>query len=397
MENVMTENLVTGMNKPPAATLRDILDFVRNIAPLRKEDMEAAKAHLDSLVKPVGSLGRLEDIACQLFAICGGRGHSLSVTPGLMLTVAGDHGVADRHVSPFPQRVTRQMVQAAINGEAAISVLCRSVGLDFWMIDAGCMGGPFVSGPALHDCRLGEGTVDISTGPAMSRQTCLDGIQKGIALALHAADLGYRTLAIGEMGIANSTVAAALYAGLLDLEPESLVGPGSGALPVMVNHKAQVVHKALMVNAGMIAGRDPVEIMACLGGFEQAIMTGIVLGAASLRLPVLVDGYIATTAAVAAASICPPAIGHAIFSHISAEPGFPLVMRRMAEKWHNLHVCQPLLDLGLRLGEGTGAAMAWPLLCSAARIYNEMGSMEKAGVSATSQDRSEHLAGTEFI
>lgn len=351
-----------------------------HIERLRPEDLEAAQAHLDHLTKPRGSLGRLEALARRLFAISRGR-LPLSVSPARMWTVAGDHGVAAQHVSPFPQTVTRQMVRNFLNGGAAVNVLCRTVGMELRIVDAGCAGGPFPAHEMLVDRRLGDGTADISQGPAMSRATCLKGLQWGAELAVEAADQGLRCLAVGEMGIANSTAATAVYCALLDLEPEDVAGPGAGSEPAMVRHKAGIVRQALSVNAALLHAGDALDVLAAVGGFELAIMSGVMLGAAARRLPVLVDGFISSAAYAAALAVCPTLAEYAVLSHASAEPGHSPALARMQGVFAGEG--RPLLDLGMRLGEGTGAALAYPLLRSAAAVFNEMATFATAGVSSS--------------
>lgn len=359
------------------------------IRPVAPEDLVAARAYLDSLTKPVGSLGRLEGLAARLWAMAGGA-RPLVVEPGLMLTVAGDHGIARQAVSPFPQAVTRQMVANFLAGGAAINALCRCNGLELRVVDAGCAGGPFAGHPLLLDRRQGDGTADMSEGPAMSLAACESALRAGFALARDARERGFRSLGLGEMGIANSTAATALYCALLGLAPEEAAGPGAGAEPAMVARKARLVAQALDVNAAAVA-RGPVETLAALGGFEIAVMCGAMLGAAARGMPVLVDGFISTSACAAALAIAPELAGYAVLTHVSAEPGYARAVKRMAERaaphagdpdWG-----APLLELGLRLGEGTGAALAWPLVRSAAAICNEMATMDAAGVSATEEDR----------
>lgn len=353
----------------------------------RREHLAAAQAHLDNLTKPRGSLGRLEEVARRLYAMRRGQ-LPLAVSPALMLTVAGDHGVAAQGVSPFPQAVTRQMVMNFLQGGAAVNVLCRCGGLDLRVVDAGCAGGPFAPHPMLLDRRLGDGTADMSRGPAMSRETCLRGLRGGMELPAEAAGRGYRCLGAGEMGIANSTAGTALYCALLGLEPDALTGPGAGADPVMVRHKAGIVREALRVNAPLLASGDPVDILAAVGGFEIAMMSGIMLGAAAQRLPVLVDGFICSAAYAAALAICPALAEYAVLSHASAEPGHSPALARLA---HDEAVPErggePLLHLGMRLGEGTGGALAYHLLLCAAAIYNDMATFDAAGVTATEADR----------
>ena len=296
----------------------------------------------------------------------------LSVSPALMLTVAGDHGVTAQGVSPMPQAVTRQMTRNFLNGGAGVNVLCRSSGMDLRVVDAGCAGGPYEPHELLIDRRLGDGTADISKGPAMSRETCLQGLRHGIALVEEFADKGYRCFGTGEMGIGNSTPATAINCALFGFDPDEATGPGAGSDPERVRHKAAIVRRALEVNAATLKG-DGVDILAALGGFELAIMAGIMLGAASRSLPILVDGFICSAAYAAAVRICPLVAQYAILSHASAEPGHVPALGALDSG-------TPLLHLDMRLGEGTGGAVAYHLLRCAVNIFNEMATFAEAQV-----------------
>lgn len=331
-----------------------------------------AKARLDNLTKPPGSLGRLEDAAARLYCIGQGRA-PLRVDPAIMFTVAGDHGVAAEGVSAFPQEVTRQMVANFLKGGAAVNALCRAVGMDLRVVDAGCVGGAFAPHPLLMDVRCGDGTANFTQGPAMSEDMCRTALERGADLADVAAEQRYACVGVGEMGIANTTSATALYCALLHLEPENVAGPGTGASPEMIRRKAQVVRRACAANAAALERGEPLGILAALGGFEIAVMAGIMLGAARRRLPVLVDGFISTAAFAAARALCPAVQGYCFLSHASAEPGYAAALGALDAE-------RPLLDLGLRLGEGTGAALALHLLRSAAAVFNDMATFAQAGV-----------------
>jgi nicotinate-nucleotide--dimethylbenzimidazole phosphoribosyltransferase len=332
-----------------------------------------AYTYLDSLAKPQGSLGRLEGIAARLF--CRGRGATpLRVDPAIVYTVAGDHGVAAEGVALYPQSVTRQMVRNFLHGGAAINVLSQVASAELSVVDAGCAGGPFEAHAQLISARFGDGTANIAAGSAMNREDCARAVLAGVGIAAKASDMGYHCVGIGEMGIANSTVAAALYCAYLELPPEALVGPGAGVPPAGLGHKIQVVRRALESNQSAVASHDPLAILAALGGFEIAVMTGIILGAARYSLPVVVDGFIATSALAAAEHLCPVVAGYCFLSHASAEPGHAIAVQR-------LHTRSPLLDLDMRLGEGTGSALAIVLLRAAAAVYNDMASFEEAEVS----------------
>ncbi len=339
-----------------------------------------AKAHLDSLTKPEGSLGELETTAMRLYAIGNGR-EPIRVDPAILYTAAADHGIACQGVSPFPQAVTRQMALNIMDGGAGISVLCRANAVVQRLVDAGCQGGPFPPHAILIDRRLGDATADMSAGPAMTIETCVAGLRAGHALGEQAAQNGFACIGTGELGIANSTAATALFCALLKLDPQEIAGPGCGARPPMVAHKAEMVAKALHANREAVASRDPVRILAALGGYEITLLAGLMLSCASQKLPLVVDGFICASAYAAAVGLCPQVADYAFFSHVSAEPGFARVL-------HALNLPQKtLLNLGMRLGEGTGAAMAIPILRAAAAIFNEMATFSSAKVEADTASR----------
>lgn len=345
----------------------------QNILPINPALEPVAQAHLDNLTKPQGSLGRLEELALRLYGIADGR-TPLRVDPAAMFTVAGDHGVVAEKIAIFPQAVTRQMVQNFLHNGAGINVLARVAGVDLHVVDAGCVGGPFAPHPMLLDVRLGDGSANIAVEPAMSVQTCLQGLLNGAALADNAANAGKVCVGVGEMGIGNTTPATALYCALLQLTPATMTGPGAGASPAMIQHKMQVIQRALDTHAQVVTAGKAIDIIAALGGFEIVTMAGIMLGAARRRMAVVVDGFISTAAFVAARALCPAVEDYTFLSHASAEPGYMLAM-------NSLHGSQPLLHMGLRLGEGTGAALAIPILRAAAAIYNDMATFDQAQVS----------------
>lgn len=349
-----------------AALLSEIKPVDLSLAP-------AGQAHLDNLTKPQGSLGRLEELALRLFMLSGGR--TPAASPARLYVMAGDHGVVAEGVSPYPQEVTRQMILNFLAGGAGINVLCRQAGVDLRVVDAGVAGGTFEPHPALIQAKVRPGSGNIATGPAMSREECLQALLLGADLARQAADEGIRALGTGEMGIGNTTPSTALYCAFLKVDPEHVTGPGAGLNADGVRRKAQVVRRALEANAQAVASGDALDILAALGGLEIAALAGLILGAASRRVMVAVDGFIATAAALSAVRLAPACADALLFSHASAEPAHRMVLESLGQK--------PLLDLGLRLGEGTGAAMALFLLRSAAAVYNEMATFDSAGVSNT--------------
>jgi nicotinate-nucleotide--dimethylbenzimidazole phosphoribosyltransferase len=346
-----------------ASVLAAITPVDRSLAP-------AGQAHLDNLTKPQGSLGRLEELALQLYLVQGGQ--KPQADPCRVYTVAGDHGVAEEGVSLFPQEVTRQMVANFVNGGAGINVLARTAGAELFVVDAGCLGGTFDEHPNLIQGKVAQGTANLAKGPAMTREECLRALLLGVELADRAQAAGVRVLGTGDMGIANTTPSTALYCAYLGLDPVAMTGPGTGLDKNAVSRKAEVIRTALAVNAKAVDSGDALEILAALGGLEIACLAGLILGGARNRQLVCVDGFISTAACVAAWKLCPATADYTVLAHASAEPGHKHAVEKMDKV--------PLLHLGLRLGEGTGAAIAMFLLRSAAAIYNDMASFAAAGV-----------------
>lgn len=348
--------------------------LLQSIQPVDAALFSVAQEHLDDLTKPRGSLGALEDAARRLFAMAGGR-VPLTVDPAVAIVAAGDHGVTRQGVSPYPQEVTRQMLGNILEGGAAISVLTRLAGMELVVVDAGCVG-EALEHPRLINLRLGQGTADLAEGPAMSVEDCERALLCGAEAVRRAVSGGVRLAAIGEMGIGNSTPATALFCALLGLTPAEAAGPGAGLTPEGVRHKIEVVEKALNLHAATVAGARAPEgalaVLAALGGFEIAVLAGVVLGAAAAGIPVLVDGFISTSAFAAARALAPATGDYAFLAHASAEPGYARVVRALGQ--------EPLLHLGMRLGEGTGCAVALPLLRAAAAVYNDMATFSGARV-----------------
>ena len=351
----------------PVTRLHDRLAAIRPVNDAREA---AARSRLDDLTKPRGSLGLLEDLAAQLFVIFGET--PLAVDPVRHYTLAGDHGVAAEGVTSNPPEVTRQMVLNFLNGGAGINVLSHSVGMEFFAVDAGCLGDPFPEHPLLLNRRIGSGTANMADGPAMSREACAEAVLMGMDLAAEAAADGVRCLSTGEMGIANTTAASALFAAYFGLPAAEITGPGAGLGAGGLAHKIAVIERALTINAEAARSGDPLDVLAAFGGYEIAGMAGVMLGAAEAGLPCLVDGFIAQSAAIAACRLSPAVSGYAVFTHVSAEPGSTHLLRAARRT--------ALLDLGLRLGEGTGCALAVPLLRAACAVFNNMASFSDAGV-----------------
>ena len=329
----------------------------------------AARAELDRKAKPRGSLGRLEEVAAVLAAVRG----TLRPRPlrPVVVVAAADHGVAGEGVSAYPSEVTRQMVAALAAGGAGVCALARAAGARLVVADAGVAGPPH--GDGVRDLRLGAGTANAAAGPAMPRAAAERGILLGAALARELAEDGHGVVCLGEMGIGNSTAAAAVAASLLGLPAEETCGPGTGLDEAGLARKAAVVGRMLAVNRP--DPDDPVDVLRAVGGYELAVLAGVALGAAAARRLVVLDGFIASTAALAAARLAPRLVGSLVAAHRSPEPGHARVLAALG--------LEPLLDLRLRLGEGSGAALALPLLEAAAAVLEEMATFDGAGVTDT--------------
>ena len=340
--------------------------LVARVRPVDVGAGRAAQAALDAKTKPRGSLGELEALACRIAAIRGTPAPS-RLRASLVLA-AGDHGYAKRGVSAYPQEVTAQMLAAFASGGAAIDVLARETGLRLVVVDAG-VAEP-VEHPEIRPVRLGAGTADATAGPAMSREGAVAGLLAGAAIAEELAGEGYGVVATGDMGIGNTTAAAAVCAALLPSAPEDVCGRGTGVDDDGLRRKVEVVRSALAANRPDAA--DPVGVLAAVGGYELAVLSGVCLGGAAAGAVVLLDGFVTGAAALAAARLAPAAAERMVASHRSPEPGHALVLADLG--------LRPLLDLGLRLGEGSGAALALPLLSAALAILADMATFESAGV-----------------
>jgi nicotinate-nucleotide--dimethylbenzimidazole phosphoribosyltransferase len=281
--------------------------------------------------------------------------------------------VAAEGVSAFPAEVTPQMVYNMLNGGAAINVLTRHAGVDLDVVDMG-VNHDFPDLPGLIKKKVRPGSANMAIGPAMSEEDTLQAMLCGSELAAEAHRAGYHILGTGEMGIANTTPATALYAVLLDVPVESITGRGTGINDERLGHKIAVIKRAIEVNASRCT--TLLGTLAALGGYEIAAITGFILGAAAQRIPVVVDGFISSAGAVAALKLCPAVDDYLFFSHLSNEQGHRRVMQKLAVR--------PILDLDLRLGEGTGAAIAMQLIEGAMKIYNEMATFSGARVSEKS-------------
>jgi nicotinate-nucleotide--dimethylbenzimidazole phosphoribosyltransferase len=344
------------------------------IPPIDEEAMRLAAERQGRLTKPAGSLGRLEELSIQLAGMTGRLDAPLANR--IVFTLAADHGVAAEGVSAYPREVTPQMVLNFLNGGAAINVLARQMSARVVVADLG-VDADLPSHPELHSLKVRRGTASITKGPAMSLREARQAIGHGRLLARDEIATGLDVALTGDMGIGNTTASAAVVCALTQLDPKDVVGRGTGVDDAGLERKRDAVRTALAVNADQIA-LGPLEALAAVGGLEIAGLVGVILEAAAARRPVIIDGFISGAAALVAAQIAPGAVGYMVASHRSQELGHGAVLRRLGLK--------PLLDLDLRLGEGTGAVLALPLLEAAVRTLNEMATFDEAGVSERDEE-----------
>ena len=329
-----------------------------------------AREHQGRLTKPAGSLGELEVLGCRLAGMARTSPPPIP-EPATVAIFAGDHGVVDSGVTPWPSEVTRQMVANFCGGGAAISALARQVGAEVVVVDVG-VAGELDPAPNLLRRKVRPGTANINDGPAMSHMEARSALDVGAEVARELVISGSRCLITGDMGIGNTTPSAALIAYFTGRPVAEVVGRGTGIDDDMLAHKSAVIDRALARTAGSVPADDPLGALASLGGLEIAALAGFIVGGAAAGIPVLIDGVIAAAALVTATVLCPDAAQYCIAGHRSAEPGSQAVLSHLG--------LRPLLDLDLRLGEGTGACLALPLVQASARILNEMATFDQAGV-----------------
>jgi len=344
----------------------DLDALAGRIRPVDEDARRAVQSALDAKTKPRGSLGALEELAVRVAGIRGDAAPG-RLEPAIVLAAA-DHGYARQGVSAYPPEVTGQMLANFVAGGAAVNVLAREAGARLVVVDAGVLE-PVVDA-AVRPLRLGAGTEDASRGPAMTREQALHGLAGGVALAEELGADGVGVLAVGDMGIGNTTAAAALAAALLPAEPSAVCGRGTGVDDAGLERKVDVVGRALAANRATLG--DPVGALAAVGGFELAVLAGVCLGGAAAGCVVLLDGFPTGVAALVAARAAPAAAARMVAAHCSPEPGHALVLAELG--------LRPLLDLGLRLGEGSGAALALPLVRAALAVLEDMATFADAGV-----------------
>ncbi len=349
---------------------------VARIRPLDRRAMAQARLRQGTLTKPAGSLGRLEDISIHLAGIFGDP--VPRIRRKVVVVAAGDHGVVEEGVSAYPQEVTPQMVLNFLRGGAGINVLSRHVGADVVVVDAG-VAADLPEHPQLRSLKLGRGTGNIARGPAMSRALAIRSLEEGAAIAEEQLALNADMLATGDMGIGNTTPSSAITAVITGVDPVVATGRGTGVSDEALERKVDVVRRALRVNQP--DPDDGIDVLAKVGGYEIGVLAGVVLGGAASRRPVVVDGFISGAAALIACAISPTARRYVIASHRSVEPGHRAVLSHLK--------LRPLLDMRMRLGEGTGAALAMGIVEAAARCMSDMATFADAGVAERSEPQDE--------
>ena len=347
---------------------RTLADVIASIQPADAGAMRRALSRQRNLTKPPGSLGRLEDVSVQLAGIFGTEHPSIGGKA--VIVAAGDHGVVAQGVTGYPQEVTAQMVLNFLSGGAAVSVMSRRLGVRQIIVDAG-VAADLPDHPELRSIRIGRGTSDISQGPAMSREQAEQSVLAGIEIAVEAAESGADLIAAGEMGIGNTTASSAVTAAFTGASPQETTGAGTGRNAEELAHKASVVRCALEVNAPDPS--DGLDVLSKVGGFEIGVLAGVALGAASKRRALIVDGFISGAAMLIAQALCPTVRDYLIASHRSAEKGHGIALSHLK--------LLPLLELDMRLGEGSGAVLAMPIIEVAAACLSEMATFGEAGVS----------------
>ena len=341
---------------------------IHNIKPLDKNAMSAAQARQNTLTKPAGSLGRLEELSIQLAGIQGRP--QPQVKQKAIVVMVADHGVVAEGTSAYPQEVTAQMVLNFVRGGAAINVISRQVGARVLVVDIGVAANTDSFQGIVHR-KVASGTQNMCRGPAMTLEQAEQAVEAGIDIISREIDLGLDIVGTGDMGIGNTTASSAICAVITGKTAADVTGRGTGLDDNQLHHKIEIINRALAVNKPD-AGR-PLEVLAKVGGLEIAGLAGVILGAASRRVPVMIDGFISGAAALIAAGLCPLCKEYMIAAHVSVEPGHIFMLEHLGVK--------PLVNLNMRLGEGTGAALGISLAETSCRILSEMATFAEAGVS----------------
>ena len=351
--------------------LNDIIDMIK---PLDEGAMAEARARQDMLTKPQGSLGRLEELSIQIAGI---QGKPVPrIKHKAIITMAGDHGVVAEKIGNWPQEVTAQMVYNFVGGGAAINVLARQTGARIVVVDMG-VASELKPVPQLLSRRVAAGTRNMTAGPAMTREQAVAAVETGIDILTDEVAKGLDIVGTGDMGIGNTTVSSAICAAITGRPVAEVTGRGTGIDDKQLAHKIEVIEKALAVNRPDTA--KPLDVLAKVGGFEIGGLAGVMLAAAAHRIPVVIDGFISGAAALIATALSPGLKDFLIAAHVSAESGHPFLLEHMGLK--------PLLNLEMRLGEGTGAALGIFVVEAASRILAEMATFADAGVSEKEEEK----------
>jgi nicotinate-nucleotide--dimethylbenzimidazole phosphoribosyltransferase len=354
-------------------SVKEITQIATNIESPSEVWLQKARVHLDKLTKPLGSLGRLEDLASQIVSI---RQENFAVPMRKGVYVyAADHGITAEGVSAYPREVTYQMVLNFLREGAAVNVLARVHGAELHVVDVG-VDADFEDISGLLHHKVARGTQNMLHGPAMSEEQMVHAITVGMAVAERAVTDGKTMIAIGEMGIGNTTSASAITCALTGATPARATGRGTGVDSKAHAHKVSVVEALGIKHFIASASPSPFDVLRCVGGLEIAAMVGMIVGAASHKLVIVIDGFISTAAATLAVAISPTVQGYLIAGHQSEEPGHTLLLEHLK--------LSPVLSLNMRLGEGTGAVLAMPILESAIALYCQMATFDSAGVSEAS-------------
>ncbi len=352
--------------------MKELQEAIRSIQPVDVSRTAEIQAQLDDLTKPQGSLGRLEELA-KKYCLITGRNKPV-IGKKIIFTFAGDHGVAEENVSAWPKEVTAQMVLNFLRGGAAVNVLAKHAGARVIVVDMG-VDHDFEPADGLEIRKIGRGTRNMTKGPAMTREEARRAVLAGIELVEKYRE-GLDLIGTGDMGIGNTTPSSAIVSAITGIDPEKVTGRGTGISDEALKAKVAVIRKALAVNRPDPA--DAIDVLAKVGGYEIAGIAGLVLGAALHRIPVVIDGFISTAGALIAAELNPLVKGYMIAAHQSVEIGHRTMLERLEQI--------PLLDLNLRLGEGTGAALGMTLVEAGVRLLGGMATFSGAGVSEKNED-----------
>ena len=353
--------------------MRTLDDVVGGIVPADPQAKRAAEARQSRLTKPPGSLGRLEDVSVQLAGIF--QADRPTPRGKVVIVAAADHGVVVQGVTGYPQEVTAQMVLNFLAGTAAVNVMAGKSGVEVVIVDAG-VATPLPEHPDLHVVGVRRGTADIAQGPAMTRKQAEACVNAGVELAMEAAESGADIIGTGDMGIGNTAVSSAVAAALTGRPASDTTGRGTGRNNRELAHKIAIVERALEVNRPDPS--DGLDVLAKVGGLEIGVLAGVVLGGSLARRVVVLDGFISSAAGLIAYTLCPDVRDYIVAAHLSAEAGHRVVLSHMG--------LRPLLDLDMRLGEGTGAVLAMGLIDAAAACLSDMATFAEAGVTDRESD-----------